>query len=1328
MSYRSRKLLQTGQGKRAEADAHAALRPMVAPTVDSGPVNSLGFSIPIPSIRQADIQEGLGDITSRLNRALSQYANVYDDDEVSEDVDWATEGQAVSRRVGVQDERKEFQARYESITARVEAMERERTELMNSMAEWLEAEPVQWIPTPDSQATTDDSEPSRASFGDQLLNTKMEFEKLRHMNHEKERLGSQGQDTELLQEESSKLQMKVITKFKKLYETRKLAATRRTFGAHWKHASDEIVGLLRRIRSEGTDHIDALEDEIEKAMTAIQRQAEEMIRLEGKIREKEEMVEKWSTENAKLTNDNLLLNSEKEKCRDIIRKLKKALIEERRKRGTPTTDEDVENIGEGKVTQKLEEKVPQQKDQLGARRAPAGRDVKGERVICRLCRRRIEGGAEMGRSEQAEAKATERSDEAELVERQALADDVIPGDLETLQEENNWLTARVNQLEQRLIEKETQMMKLEFQLSELMEAVKTSSPQMIETLSMTDPVSAKGVNRAGRDKQAPGTKQMEERPSGGGTDGRESSFVASSKPAAGRKTSSLTVPRVTKPSSKQSAKRRTGEQQPIKQQSQSNLTQAAGASPQRKERRDYAAEILQLTEERDKVQGELVTLKGQLMRAQRELVTLKYASSAPASMGPRGGPLQGPEENGGEHRHDVPGRSKEGSGVSLSTTQIPSKTTTAQETPAKPKPQAVVKYDDEFQAYAELMRKDQDSRPARKMSRPCQKPKDTGRGKQDKRDQSQAKEGEEEQAKDLVQMEEYLTFDQGMQTDPQMDPLGQWSYVPSLKKRRKIDPLPVLTTRSSTDTPSDKAPIAQPPIEWTHFDPTGPITPMADHKRASISRQMRAGEEPATVDTGGIVEFVERELGRIVQGINGFTGYLKRLIQREVADVIVANQDIRRRLSEATLRKLDQGNKDSAHPSADGGRRSRALATPIRRGRFEVMKDNRPSKFAAKNAYASLQSGERRFFHSASPIPSWNIHSKIPSPSYADYIGPWSTFARDHIAMADEAATQRTLASPHDTVCVRLQRQIEMIGHHAIDVLKGTVVFFKETFTRQIEEYNTIHGAFGIRQELKTLMAPSVTPSENRDGITDSRKEVAEAEATSDRAEVPSLEPPLKLTRSISHNSFLEFRNVNYVQDNRRVDFKTSPKEYPLQTQSLSSIQSSHRYLPALSLYEKQKPRNRYEVELPKATLPRRGLVTLEVKDAVANMAAKGVDTKRRSRPVAISHRGLLARQREILAKQGTTPQDARKQGTDHLTTTLELKQHILQLQANQLYQNTEQNSLPTVELEADNRKNLPPLDNERRRIIIHAQDQLRGTVQLWDKYAGLLSDGRSPE
>ncbi|XP_071798105.1 uncharacterized protein [Asterias amurensis] len=1324
MSHRGKKPSQLqGHRRRGEADDGSVMPPMVPPppTVDfsmvdsaavsNGAVNSLGFSIPILSSRQADMREGLDNITSRLNRTLSQYDNVYKEDEnESDDFERTTESTVTS----VEDEKRKFQTRYETITARVDTMERERAELLNSMAEWLESDQTPY----DSPKDTTSTEQSAQSLRDQMLNTKMDFKKLEKMNNEKDRLVSQGQDTGLIQEESSRLQMKVVQKFKKMYESKKLSATRRTFGDHWKHASDEIVVLLRRIRSEGTGSIEALGEQLEKAANAIQRQAEEMIRLEGRIREKEQMVEKWSQENAKLTNDNLLLNSEKDKCRDIIKKLKKALIEERRKKGTATIPDDVD-------AQKIPRRMPvvptRQETNQRRNRQLQGREQERDRgMLCQDCRRDLD-------------RSVQEAEPSQPGDSQAVESGLVPGDEEeehgsylpsseviVLEEENEWLTAKASRLEQTLVEKEMQMMKLELQLSEVMDAVKKSSPQIIKRLSMTDPVAFQNIGLA-RDVNLKTTCQAritEHTPS------TQDITSFNQTTSASRNTKNLQVPRGQKTSSKKSAKKREAsnsvkEETPIA--SQSSQTSLGDKE-----------EISRLTEQRDKLQDDLTTMKGQLMRAQRDLISVKYASTVPGKMG--------------SETSDLENQTGQPSSDSLSQT---STTTETISTPRKP---TVVKYDDEFQAYAELMQANKDTRPSQTLSRPRRQSKGGHEGMQ--QGQVVAEVGSQMVAevesairedtvsssmveeKEHVQMEEFVTFDQGMQTDPMMDPLGQWSNVPSIKKLRKSSQLPSLVTGTApteTDTPVDQTPDAKPPADWTQFDPTGPYTPAMDSKRASISHQMKAGQMPTKLDADGIVSYVERELGRIIQGITGYTDYLKRLIQREVTDMMNVNIAIRKQLSETTLQKLDQGTLESIPPSADTGRRSRGLATPIRRGRFEIIKDkNQSSRFATKNAFATIQPAGRRFMHAASPEQQWNFQTRTHTPVFADQVGLWNTFARDYIMAADQAAMERLLPGPSDSLCTRLQKQIEMIGQHSIDVLRGTTVFFRETVTQQMEEYSVLHNTFGIRQEVRVLMTPTPTPTNTLKALQQ------DPEAERDQPKADNKPLPLKLTRSTSHNSFLEQRNVNYGQPQKKQIHVHIDRDFPRQavdlhlpmaTQSLNSIQSSHRYLPALTGYENQKPRNRDEMHIPKATLPRRGLVTLQVKEAATTMGqSKVVDSKRRCRPVAVSHRGLQSHQRELMGRLGKKPDgDDNQEAGQPLTTILEFKRQLFQTQEEQPSKTFDHTKiLDPTELDAEPGKFLPPLENERRRVIIQAQDKLRGPMQLHvqAKYVGFQSDG----
>ncbi|XP_033637909.1 uncharacterized protein LOC117298701 [Asterias rubens] len=1288
MSHRGKKPSHPGHRRRTEADDSVMPSMVPPPTVDfsmvdsaavsNGAVNSLGFSIPILSSRQADMREGLDNITSRLNRTLSQYDNVYKEDEVSWSINFFL------KKTSVEEEKRKFQTRYETITARVDTMERERAELLNSMAE---------------PKDTTSTEQSAQSLRDQMLNTKMDFKKLEKINNEKDRLVSQGQDTGLIQEESSRLQMKVVQKFKKMYESKKLSATRRTFGDHWKHASDEIVVLLRRIRSEGTGSIEALGEQLEKAANAIQRQAEEMIRLEGRIREKEQMVEKWSQENAKLTNDNLLLNSEKDKCRDIIKKLKKALIEERRKKGTPTIPDDVD-------AQKIPRRMPvvptRQETNQRRNRQLQGRDQERDTgMLCQDCCRDLD-------------RSVQEAEPSQPGDSQAVESGLVPSDEEehgsylpsseviVLEEENEWLTAKASRLEQTLVEKEMQMMKLELQLSEVMDAVKKSSPQIIKRLSMTDPVDFRNLGLA-RDANLKTTRPAritEHTPS------TQDITSLNQTTSASRNTKNLQVPRGQKTSSKKSAKKRAAsnsvkDETPIaNQSSQTSL--------------GHKEEISRLTEQRDKLQDDLTTMKGQLMRAQRDLISVKYASTVPGKMGSETSEL---ENQTGQPSSD-----------SLS------QTSTTPETISTPRKPTVVKYDDEFQAYAELMQANKDTRPSQTLSRPRRQSK--GGHEATQQDQVVAEVGSQMVENEHVHMEEFVTFDQGMQTDPMMDPLGQWSNVPLLKKRRKSSQLPSLVTGTAptdTDTPTDQAPDAKPPADWTQFDPTGPYTPAMDSKRASISHQMKAGQMPTKLDADGIVSYVERELGRIIQGITGYTDYLKRLIQREVTDMMNINIAIRKQLSETTLQKLDQGTFESIPPSADTGRRSRGLATPIRRGRFEIIKDkNQSSRFATKNAFATIQPAGRRFMHAASPEQQWNFQTRTHTPVFADQVGLWNTFARDHIMAADEAAMERLLPGPSDSLCTRLQKQIEMIGQHSIDVLRGTTVFFRETVTQQMEEYSVLHNTFGIRQEVRVLMTPTPTPTNTLKALQQ------DLEAERDQPKADNKPLPLKLTRSTSHNSFLEQRNVNYGQPQKKQihvhidhDFPRQAVDLhlPMATQSLNSIQSSHRYLPPLTGYENQKPRNRDEMHIPKATLPRRGLVTLQVKEAATTMGQSKVDSKRRCRPVAVSHRGLQSHQRELMGRLGKKPDgDDNQEAGQPLTTILEFKRQLFQTQEEQPSKTSDHTKiLDPTELDAEPGKFLPPLENERRRVIIQAQDKLRGPMQhhVQAKYVGFQSDGQ---
>ncbi|XP_071838878.1 uncharacterized protein [Apostichopus japonicus] len=155
--------------------------------------------------------------------------------------------------------------------------------------------------------------------------TRMGFDKLQKLKEEMHSLASKGKPIQHLQEQKSNLKEKVVEKFKLLYSAKMLRSQNKSLGSHWKHAAEEIVNVLHRIRAEGESTIQDLEEELIRIEKAITRQAENMVKLEHTVQEKQKTIDTINKSMSVSNNENELLKSEVERYQDQVIMMKKEL-------------------------------------------------------------------------------------------------------------------------------------------------------------------------------------------------------------------------------------------------------------------------------------------------------------------------------------------------------------------------------------------------------------------------------------------------------------------------------------------------------------------------------------------------------------------------------------------------------------------------------------------------------------------------------------------------------------------------------------------------------------------------------------------------------------------------------------------------------------------------------------------------------------------------------------------------------------------------------------------------------------------------------------------
>ncbi|XP_033117944.1 uncharacterized protein LOC117117664 [Anneissia japonica] len=413
----------------------------------------------------------------------------------------------------------------------------------------------------------------------------------------------------------------------------------------------------------------------------------------------------------------------------------------------------------------------------------------------------------------------------------------------------------------------------------------------------------------------------------------------------------------------------------------------------------------------------------------------------------------------------------------------------------------------------------------------------------------------------------------------------------------------------------------------------------------------------------------------MVQGMLGFIEYLNVVIDSETDSLINVNKKLRRALSKRTIMTIDQKlHSMNATDEVKEAAKECRIKTPTRVGRFELASNIKSSKYANNKYFASYSFGKRNADELKRVQPLSNDDIKQPNLS-ATTPRPWYDLAQAHIQMS-EAVTKSKMDSINtinlDASDI-LKKQVTIIGEHAICVLRGTCSIFKESFEEQFKEYSELHDACSnkIPEWKKNIAASSFHPGLSED-IKDN---------------------PLVLKSSSSERNIHERKERYFDKSNNRSESRYCALR---STQSLSSIESSHRCLPSLLVHKNLDNINRPEMKIPKAIIPRKGTIMLhtdQIHDVKTN--DKGYDEKKRFKPVPISHKKLMNKQKEILGKVFRPANIPEQDLVNFPRTVLELSHQI-------------------VEFERKHTRDLPPLP--RRQTVEMGQQTLTKDSTTKDK------------
>lgn len=230
---------------------------------------------------------------------------------------------------------------YEHMAQELKDANSEREEMLLQLADWFTTDHVD---LDDIKSSVDDSEQDhiKQSYFDTMTN----FEKIKRLQQKIAESARKGKPTRQLEKKKVELEKDVVDKFKTMkdmsMQTMKLKISD---DAPWKHAAQEVVNMLKNVRSENAEEMTAIQKHMKEMIDQLEKQSLTIKSLTAELREKKEVVRKLTDENSDLSQDMALLHARLrryEKDLDAAKTMIRSLHEAQLAGGSPPPILDVE--------------------------------------------------------------------------------------------------------------------------------------------------------------------------------------------------------------------------------------------------------------------------------------------------------------------------------------------------------------------------------------------------------------------------------------------------------------------------------------------------------------------------------------------------------------------------------------------------------------------------------------------------------------------------------------------------------------------------------------------------------------------------------------------------------------------------------------------------------------------------------------------------------------------------------------------------------------------------------------------------------------------------
>ncbi|XP_046362714.2 uncharacterized protein LOC124139582 [Haliotis rufescens] len=248
--------------------------------------------------RAKALKEQLGDINTRLQTTLTTFDAVnpgdHDDDmlgDLAKHADSMASGQMKATL-------KHFINNYRDMSSHIHDSSKEREDILFQLSDWFTMDHMDDLYGPTTHKAVEKE--AEQGYTSALVN----FEKFKRLQNNIKLANAKGLNVDHLLQEKRRMEKDVMGGLAIMKKGKEKAKAATSDGAStWRHAADEVVSMLRKVRTEGSDEMDTVKQKVDGLVLELKQKTQCTDQLRKEVKERKNMMSRYADDNSDLTDE-----------------------------------------------------------------------------------------------------------------------------------------------------------------------------------------------------------------------------------------------------------------------------------------------------------------------------------------------------------------------------------------------------------------------------------------------------------------------------------------------------------------------------------------------------------------------------------------------------------------------------------------------------------------------------------------------------------------------------------------------------------------------------------------------------------------------------------------------------------------------------------------------------------------------------------------------------------------------------------------------------------------------------------------------------------------